>query len=306
MGTPQPILSIKNLTKTFGGKAAVSSVNLEIQKGEIFGFLGPNGAGKSTTIRMILDILRPDSGEITIFGISHRDTETVHKQIGYMSGEIVLDLDLTGHQYLGLINNLHGGSFQKNIDRMATLLQAKLDTKIGNYSRGNRQKIALISSLLHEPDLLILDEPTSGFDPLVQATFASLIGEYVKNGGTVFMSSHILSEVQELCDRVAFIRAGKIVEVATISELELKASKQVIITATHTQVGTLKSSAAELQGASNVRLLGTKLSFNYSGQIASLLKYLASQPIADVSIREPELEEIFGEYYIETEGESQS
>lgn len=212
-------LSISKVTKNFSGNRAVDGINIEVYTGEIFGFLGPNGAGKSTTIRLLLDILRADSGDITILGRPSRDVTATHREIGFLSGDMVLDTDITGRQYLQLVNNLYGGSYADRVTALAGTLEAKLDVKIGMYSRGNRQKIGLIAALLHEPRLLILDGPTSGFDPLVQEKFALLLREYVGKGGTVSMSSHVLAEVQHLCDRVAFIKAGKIIRTVSVAKL---------------------------------------------------------------------------------------
>lgn len=292
-----PAVSLDHVSKSFGNKVAVKEVTLSVRKGEIFGFLGPNGAGKSTTIRMILDILRADSGEIQLLGESSRQAAHIHRRLGYMSGEMVLDLDLTGAQYLGLINYQHGGGHQHNIDRLAKLLEVQLNKKIGTYSRGNRQKIALIGALLHEPELLILDEPTTGFDPLVQSTFSKLIQEFADKGGTVFMSSHILSEVQELCHNVAFIKDGMIVETKTIEELTTTATKRVRLTMPVGELGAAHKDLAKLQGVTGMREAGDSLDFAYSGDIHTLLRLLAHHKLTDVIIREPELEEIFGHYY---------
>lgn len=225
------VLTLENVTKSFGTNTAVDAVSLEITKGEVFGFLGPNGAGKSTTIRLILDILRPDGGTIKILGRSSRDTATTHRNIGYLSGDMTIDPDLTGRQYIGFVNNLHGGKHSNTACKLAGILEANLDKKVGDYSRGNRQKIGLIAALLHNPKLLILDEPTSGFDPLVQEKFAAIIREYVAEGGTVFMSSHILGEVQQLCDHVAFIKQGKIIRTTRVQDLLDVAAKRIILSA---------------------------------------------------------------------------
>lgn len=294
-----PVLSLKNITKSFAGKKAVDAVTLTIPKGEIFGFLGPNGAGKSTTIRLILDILRPDDngGGIEILGRSNRDTAATHKVIGYLSGDMVLDGDLTGRQYLGFINHLYGGNHAHTTAKLASILDADLNKKIGNYSRGNRQKISLIAALLHNPKLLILDEPTSGFDPLVQEKFAEIIREYVAEGGTVFMSSHVLAEVQHLCDRVAFIRDGKIIRTTRVQDLLDVAAKRVIVTANNGALKIIQKDYQTLPGLSLAETAPGRMEFSYTGNVNGLLEYLSRKTLADVTIREPELEEIFGQYY---------
>lgn len=293
------ILSVQNVSKSFGDFKAVDAINLEVQKGEIFGFLGPNGAGKSTTIRLILDILRPDKddGTIRLFGTSNREVPETHADIGYLSGDMVLDGDLTGRQYLGFVNQLHGGKHKHTTEALAHILEADLDKKIGNYSRGNRQKVGLIGALLHNPKLLILDEPTSGFDPLVQEKFARIIREYVAEGGTVFMSSHVLAEVQDLCDRVAFIKDGRIITTRSVHELIETNAKRVTVTA---EPSVLKRMLKDYGGIVGLALAKSKtdsLEFSYIGDIQPLLKYFVDMKITDITIRDPELEEIFSQYY---------
>lgn len=293
----ETVLAVQNVSKSFGKLTAVSEVAITVKQGEIFGFLGPNGAGKSTTIRLILDILRPTSGTIEIFGRSNRDTRKVHHEIGYLSGEMALDLDLTGRQYLNFIAHMHGGGYKDSIQSLSQSLDARLDKKIGNYSRGNRQKIALIAALLHQPRLLILDEPTSGFDPLVQEKFAELIRQYVKDGGTVFMSSHVLGEVQNLCDRVAFIKDGRIISTTDVKELLETTAKRVTVTASPQEILTMKADKNAPKGLLAVESAARSLHYTYAGPVEPLLTYLARHDLHDVTIREPELEEIFGHYY---------
>lgn len=296
--TEKPVvLSLKGIQKSFGDNRAVDITQLEVHKGEIFGFLGPNGAGKSTTIRLILDILRPDSGTITLFGKDNRNVKLTHRDIGFLSGDMVLDNDLTGKQYLSLVNNLYGGGHEAVTAELAQKLDAKLDVKIGNYSRGNRQKIGLIAALLHSPQLLILDEPTSGFDPLVQETFADLLRDYVAKGGTVLMSSHILAEVQNLCNRVAFIKGGKIIATTTVSDLLDTSAKRIHISAASGVIRKLHNSYATIAGLSMLESADDKLTFSYTGELQPLLRFFAKEKLRDITIREPELEEIFGQYY---------
>lgn len=290
------VLSVQKVTKTFGSFKALDDVSFAVEKGDIFGFLGPNGAGKTTAIRVILDILRPNSGQVILFGDQTLKQHVARGRIGYLSGDMVLDSDLTGRQYLGLVNSLYGGNHQQRADELAELLQANLDKKVGSYSRGNRQKIGLIAALMHEPELLVLDEPTSGFDPLVQETFMQLVREYRERGGTVFMSSHVLSEVQQLCDKVAFIKGGKISKVTSLDAMELSATKQVRVVW-----------ADEVSAKAEHKLLGLQLlarsqkttTFSYNGDMQILLAYFAKRSIVDINIQEPELEEMFMSYYQE-------
>jgi len=217
-----------------------------------------------------------------------------HKRIGYLSGDMVTDSDLTGKQYLNFINGVYGGTHGKRITELAAILQADLSKKIGSYSRGNRQKIGLISALLHEPELLILDEPTSGFDPLVQETFMKLVREYRERGGTVFMSSHILGEVQQLCDRVAFIKDGEIISVQSLSEMETETAKRVhVIWSKETK----KAPTVSLRGLKEVRHDHAGTIFAYEGDMTKLLATFAKLPVRDITIQEPDLEELFITYY---------
>lgn len=294
------VLDIQNVSKYFGAVKAVDEVTIQVRQGEVFGFLGPNGAGKSTTIRLLLDILRPDSGTITILGASSRWAAHIHQDIGYLSGDMALDNDLTGRQYLELVNSLHGGAYRSEIDRLSVLLEVSLDTPIGNYSRGNRQKIGLIAALLHQPKLLVLDEPTSGFDPLVQETFNQLIRDYAASGGTVFMSSHILAEVQHLCDRVAFIRSGKIVATKSVAELLDTTAKRIHLSAPPELIKHLLHDYQKVHGLQLLTRDSRSLDLAYQGPIKPLLRFLQSTDITDITIREPELDEIFGQYYVDT------
>jgi len=290
-------MAVKDVTKKFGDFTAVSGINIEVQQGEIFGFLGPNGAGKSTTIRLLLDILRPDSGSIELLGRPNRQARDVHREIGFLSGEMAVDTDLTGHQYLEFINQLHGGNHHHTTAALADLLEADTSKKIGDYSRGNRQKIGLIAALLHRPKLLVLDEPTSGFDPLIQERFAAILQDYVKSGGTVFMSSHILAEVQHLCDRVAFIRDGHIISTTSVHDLLDSNAKRIDVSASADVIHGILKEYGNVVGLSLAENHDGRLVFSYTGPIPALLDYFAGKDLSDITIREPELEEIFGRYY---------
>jgi ABC-2 type transport system ATP-binding protein len=294
-----PVLAVRNVSKLFGAKPAVENIDLTVNRSEIFGFLGPNGAGKSTTIKLILDILRPTSGTIELFGIDNRRTVETHSRIGYLSGDMVLDEDLTGRQYLAFVAHAYGGVTDDRIKTLASSLQADLAVRIGTYSRGNKQKIGLIAAMMHQPELLILDEPSSGFDPLMQEVFIHLIEDYRKAGGTVFISSHTLGEVQRLCDRVGFIRAGRLVGVTDIDDLDASASKQVRVTAPVAQLSKLKSSLHTIKGLKLQDDLPSRCTLSYSGDIQLLLKFLTAFSIEDLTIQEPELDEIFMSYYSE-------
>jgi ABC-2 type transport system ATP-binding protein len=289
------VLVFDAVTKAFGTFIAVNAVNINVHRGEVFGFLGPNGAGKSTTIRLLLDALRPTQGQITLFGEPNTATRSTHRRLGYLSGDMVIDTNLTGEQYLNFVANVYSKDCQQKMHELAEMLQANLSVKIGNYSRGNKQKIGLIGALMHEPELLVLDEPTSGFDPLVQETFAGLISDFRNQGGTVFMSSHILNEVQELCDRLAFIKDGKIITTTTTQKLTANAAKRVKIRAAAGVINAIH--AKHPQALLFESHSPGEISCTYQGDIRHLLQYLAAHEIQDVTIREPELEEIFMHYY---------
>ncbi len=290
------VIVFSGVTKSFGTYNAVSNIHINVHRGEIFGFLGPNGAGKTTTIRMLLDSLRPTSGSIQLFGEPNTSVASTHRLLGYLSGDMVLDENLTGKQYLDFVSHVYGIDCQERMIQLAEQLQANLHVKIGNYSRGNKQKIGLIGALMHNPKLLVLDEPTSGFDPLVQETFATLLLDYKAAGGTVFMSSHILSEVQELCDRLAFIKDGKIITTTTTRRLTAQAAKKIKISAADEVIRSIRAShpiGLKLEASR----LPQELAGTYSGEIQPLLQFLTTHYVRDVTIREQELEEIFMHYY---------
>ena len=298
MNTSPTVLSLEHVSKSFGSKQVLRDVSISVKKGEIFGFLGPNGAGKSTAIRLMLGVLYPTAGSISFFGDSDYINPKIHRRIGYLAGDMVLDDDLTGRQYLQFVASSYGKDCQKKRDELAKLLQADLDKKIGKYSRGSRQKIGLLAALMHEPELLILDEPTSGFDPLIQEQFIELMQQYRNNGGTVFVSSHILSEVQQICDRVAFIKDGSVVATVHVSELEAAATKSIRISAPAKVLQAITKNVSQVPGLTQ-RDGGRPdvLMLHYSGGATQLLQFLVNYDITDITIEEPELGEVFMGYY---------
>ena len=289
------VITIDSLTKRYDAKHGIHAINLEVTPGEIFGFLGPNGAGKSTTINTMLDILRADEGSIQILGMdSHEQAKKIHRQAGYLSGDMETDPSLTGIQYLRFVANLHGGVKQERIADLADRLKADTTTKIKHLSRGNKQKIGLIAALMHDPHVLILDEPTSGLDPLMQAEFNTIIRERKGEGKTTFISSHVLSEVQSLCDRVGFIREGKLVEVSTLSDLLQKAPRRITV---HFKEDTPANDLQTLQGVKHFRKEDGMAIFLYSGDINTLLKTLTDYSLQNLEIADADLEELFMSYY---------
>lgn len=291
----KPVIHLHNVSKNFGSHVAVHSLSLDIIEGEVFGFLGPNGAGKSTTIRMLLGQISPHDGTVTMFGHDAiKSRLEIHKRIGYLSGDMALDMQLTGKQFLKYMARLHGGVQWYKIAELAHRLDADLDKKLANLSRGNRQKIALISAVMHEPDMLILDEPTSGFDPLIQAEFNKIILDFKKQGKTVFISSHILSEVRHLCDRVGFIREGKLIKVGDMEELAKAALKQVrVIFEDEKDIVHVRA----LRGVHHETVDGNRVSFQFGGAMHELIQKLAGLSTIDVAIEDADLEELFMRYY---------
>jgi len=291
----KPVIYIHNLTKNFGKHIAVDRLNLEVFEGEVFGFLGPNGAGKSTTIRMLIGQISAHDGTATIFGHDVvKSRVAIHKRIGYLSGDMALDLNLTGKQYLHYMARLHGGVSEHVIKDLAHRLDCDLNKRIGALSRGNRQKIALISAVMHDPDMLILDEPTSGFDPLIQAEFNKIILDCKKRGKTVFISSHILSEVQHLCDRVGFIREGKLIQVGDMAELTKTTLKQVrVIFDDQADVSHIRA----VRGVHDITVDGQHCMFKFGGHMHDLIDKLAELSVVDVAITDADLEELFMRYY---------
>ena len=289
------VVSTIGLGKYYGSFQALHDVNIEVQRGEVFGFLGPNGAGKTTTIRILLDFLRPTTGSVKIFGqdpITHG--VKIRRRIGYLAGDFVANKRQTGLQLLTALARLRGEVPTQRIETLAERLGLALDRRIDDLSKGNRQKVGLIQAFMHNPDLLILDEPTSGLDPLMQRTFLEMVMEAKTAGSTVFMSSHVLSEVQHAADRAALINGGRMVGVEAVETLRNKAPRQV-------QVRFNQPIAADvfalLPGVKDVRADGATIRFYLEGNADTLVKALAQHSVEDVLIEEPNLEDIFMKYF---------
>ena len=296
------VIQTEKLTKFYGVHRGIVDVDLEVAEGESFGFLGPNGAGKTTMIRTLLDHIRPTSGRALVFGIETTvDPVAIHRRIGYLPGEFALYDKLTGGQTLEYFANLRGG-----VDRLYQQdLIARLDVdpsrKFREYSRGNKQKIGLIIALQHRPDLLLLDEPTSGLDPLIQQEFYGVIREAKAAGRTVFLSSHILSEVERTCDRVAIIREGKLARVDRTEALRDLAHHQVELVF----AGPVPTTEFEsLPGVSDIVAEDHILRMRVSGNIAPVVRAAAKYDLADFISREPSLEETFLAEYGKSNAES--
>jgi ABC-2 type transport system ATP-binding protein len=283
------------LTKRYGDLVAVDQVDLTVHTGEIFGFLGPNGAGKSTAIRCLLDQARPTSGNAQVLGLdSQADSVAIHARVGYLPGDLELYENLTGEENLHYLANLRGGVDWAVVDALADRFGADLSRKAGDYSSGNRQKVGLIQAFMHVPDLLILDEPTTGLDPLVQQMFHQLLDETRDEGRTVFLSSHTLSEVELVADRVGIIRHGRLVEVASVAELKAKAIRRVDLDFDQ-EVDAEVFRA--LDGVREVEAQGRHASVSFDGPVEHVLLAAAELGVVNLHSREADLEQIFLTYY---------
>ena len=285
------IIETERLTKSYGVHRGIADVDLEVKAGEIFGFLGPNGAGKTTTIRILLDLIRPSSGEARLFGIvSSQDPVAIHARIGYLPGEFTLYDRLTGAETLEYFANLRGGLDRAYSGQLVERLGLDTSRRFREYSRGNKQKVGLICALQHRPELLILDEPTAGLDPLVQQTFNELLFEARAEGRTVFLSSHIISEVERTCDRVAIIRDGRIVRLDTVDALRDLAAHEVELRFAEPVD---PAPYAAVPGVSNLVVEGRTIRMLVSGPVAPVVRLAAQADLIDFVSREPSLEEVF-------------
>ena len=285
------IIQTERLTKSYGSHRGIVEVDLVVEQGEVFGFLGPNGAGKTTAIRVLLDLIRPTSGRAFVFGIETSvDPVAIHRRIGYLPGEFALYDRLTGGQTLTYFGNLRGGvdpAYQASLIERFDLDPSR---RYREYSKGNKQKVGLVVALQHRPELLVLDEPTSGLDPLVQQTFFAVLRESVADGRTVFLSSHVLSEAEKTCDRVAIIRDGRIVMVDRVDALRDLAAHQVELRFT----GPVPTEEFErIPGVSGVTAEDHVLRMHVAGPIGPVVKAAARYELADFVSREPSLEETF-------------
>ena len=293
MGKTAPISS-KNLTKFYGKHRGISGVNLEINEGEVFGLLGPNGAGKTTCIRIFLDFIRPTSGSATVLGMDSRsESVKIRQNIGYLPGDFITYEKLTAEELLQYFANLRGGHLRK-AKVLAARFDLDLSRKIGELSRGNRQKVGLIQAFMSDPKLLILDEPTTGLDPLLQQEFHALVLEEAESGKTLFVSSHVLPEVEIICDRVGIIREGSIVAVEEIATLRKQTVTKIAI-----EFGQAVSKVdfERIAGVSEVTIKDHHLSCNVTGSLDSLIKLAAKYTVVNIQSGHPALEEVFLTFY---------
>jgi len=290
-------IKIESLTKKYGKSEtfALKNLTLSVNKGEVYGFLGPNGAGKSTTIKLLMNFIQPSSGQAYILGQDVVEESVQIKQsVGYLAGDGEMYPKMTGRQYLQYMHALQPASSQSYINQLAKRFKADLDKKIGELSRGNRQKINIVQAFMHKPDIFILDEPTSGLDPLMQEEFYKLIKEVKARGATVFVSSHIMSEVQKMCDRVGIIREGQLVTERQIAEMATEASQTFDI------VFVDKPPIAEIRKIAGIKIVesnGKNLTVHVHGKLSPLFAILAKNEVTKIDARNLDLEEVFLQFY---------
>lgn len=287
------VIEINNLTKAYGKKRGISNVNLRVNRGEIFGFIGPNGAGKSTTIKVLLNFIFPSSGEAKILGMDCvTETDKIKESIGYVPSEVRYYDNMTVYELLN-----YAKSFKKKVDdaymkELCQTFDVELTKKMSELSLGNKKKVAIVQALIHKPQLLILDEPTNGLDPLIQQKLFNTLLKLREEGTTIFLSSHNLTEVEEFCDRVAIIKEGKIIEVRSIEDFVHKRIKRISLKLSKNIEEELKAIGAEgLESEGNI------ISFNYVGDINKLLALISKYQIEDLLIEDKKLSEVFMTYY---------
>ncbi|MGY1898228.1 ABC transporter ATP-binding protein [Nocardia gipuzkoensis] len=289
------VIELQGLTKTYGSRRGLVELSLEVRRGEVFGYLGPNGAGKSTTIRLLLDLIRPTAGSARVLGLDpRRDAVRSHAEIGYLAGDFVVP----GRQRVGamlrFLAALRGGVTPRRIGELCERLELDQDAQVSSLSKGNRQKLGLVQAFMHTPQLLILDEPTSGLDPLGQQIFLDMVAEASDNGQTVFMSSHIMSEVEAVADRVGIIREGRLVALNTVSGLRATAVRDVEVTFAEPVA---VAEFAALPAVREVRVDGAVLRCQVTGSPDALLRAIVSHRVTGLLVTEPALEDLFHGYY---------
>ncbi len=289
-------IKTEGLTKHYGEVEALTDLNLEVKMGEVFGFLGPNGAGKTTAIRTMLDLIRPTSGRATVAGLdSHAAAVEIRNHIGYLPSDLSMYNNLTGQDMITYFSNLRGGVDKGFVDALSQRLQADLSKKIGDYSSGNKQKVGLILAFMSKPEVIIMDEPSSGLDPLVQREFQAMMREAAADGRCVFLSSHTLSEVQRVADRVGIIRNGHLVDVEFVDDLRSKAVRRVELQFT----GPVEAATFEaVPGVREVEVASHHAVMSFDGSMDALLGAATDRyTLVDITTQESDLEEIFLQYY---------
>lgn len=292
------IIQTRNLTKSYGKARGIIDVNLSIKEGEIFGFIGPNGAGKSTTIRTLLSFIHATGGSAEIFGKDcFKHSEEIKKDIGYLPADVNYYDDMRVSEMLSYSARFYKKDCTKKIKELSEIFEVEANKRIDSLSTGNKKKVAIIQALLHDPRLLILDEPTGGLDPLMQNKFFDVLKQENKKGVTIFFSSHILSEVQKMCDRVAIIKEGRIQKVGGVDELTGSKFKKVRIEFKNTE----DTEGLEIKGVTNFKAKEKGVEFLFGGKMDEMIRLLSQREVDNLWIEEPTLEEVFMHYY-EKEG----
>ena len=291
----QAVIKITKLTKFYGKSLGIEDLTLQVNEGEVFGYLGPNGAGKSTTIKLLLNFINPTSGSMEIFGYDPTTQSTkVKENIGYLPGEIHMYEELSGRDHLKFQAQLRNGTDWNYVEELAKRLKVDLGKKIKSLSHGNKQKVALIGAFMHKPKLIILDEPSTGLDPLIQQEFYRLVGEVNKAGTTFFISSHILPEVERICHRVTIIREGHLIVTEEIANLKKGALRPLEV------IFSTKVSAKDFEnifGIKDIEIIGNTLKCKVVGSLDPFVKKLGEFPVESIITQEPDLEQIFLKYY---------
>ncbi len=291
-------ITLESLTKSYGKARGIVDLDLEIATGEVFGFLGPNGSGKTTTIRTVLDLIRPTSGTATVLGLdAQQHSLEIRSRTGYLPGELALYEEMTVHESLDYLVALRGGAGTDRIKELSDEFQLDLTRKIKDLSTGNKQKVGIIQAFSHEPELLILDEPTSGLDPLMQQNVYHLIDAARNEGRTVFLSSHVLPEVERIADRVGIIRQGKLIEVATVDELKDRAVR--VVEVRFGSAGPDEQILMKVDNVVSVEQRRTTVQIRIEGSMDALIKVLAGYEVVAMRSEEADLEEVFLDLYRE-------
>ncbi|MGH2496923.1 MAG: ATP-binding cassette domain-containing protein [Ktedonobacteraceae bacterium] len=301
MTTQEPVIVIDNLYKSYGNIQAVKGISMRVEQGEIFGFLGPNGAGKTTTIRCMLDVIRPTSGTLSVLGLdAQRDKMALHQRIGYLPGDVRLPGQMTGKQVINYFSRLQGRE-PVMLDDLVKRFDVEMKRPLKGYSKGMRQKIGIVLAFMCDPEVLILDEPTSGLDPLLQRTFNEFLLQEQARGKTIFMSSHIMSDVEKVCQRVAVIRQGEIITIEEVEKLRQKAGQRIIV-----EFGDAVSAdeVARMPGVSMVTSHNHAYHFNVSGSMDALIKALSHHEVLRLQAEEAPLEEVFLKFYENPQAET--
>jgi ABC-2 type transport system ATP-binding protein len=295
-------IDTEHLTKFYGESRGIVDVDLDVAAGDVFGFLGPNGAGKTTTIRILLDLIRPTSGAATLLGLdARRDSVAIRRRVGYLPGEYALYPKLTGAETLRYYGNLRGGVDWSHVEALARRLDFDLKRRAGDLSTGNKRKLGLIQAFMHRPELVILDEPTSGLDPLVQREFYGMVDEAREAGQTIFLSSHVLPEVQRVCSRVGFVREGRLVAVEDVAALGTRAVHRVEIEFAGPAP---RDEFAALPEVRELTASDHRLAFTVSGRLDAVIKTAARHEVVALTSHEPDLEDLFLAYYGERAGDA--